>query len=41
LRPTARLIFAGTEASQEDGGFLEGALAAAEAAHEQLDAVTD
>ena len=41
LRQTNRLIFAGTEASPEDGGFLEGALAAAEAAQAQLDAVTD
>jgi monoamine oxidase len=41
LLPTTRLIFAGTEASPEDGGFLEGALAAAEAAHAQLRAVTD
>jgi len=41
LLPTNRLIFAGAEASPEDGGFLEGALAAAEAAHAQLDAVTD
>lgn len=41
LPPTNRLIFAGTEASPEDGGFLEGALAAAEAAHARLDAVTD
>ncbi|WP_372675372.1 MULTISPECIES: flavin monoamine oxidase family protein [Pseudomonadota] len=30
---TARLIFAGSEASPVEGGFLEGALAAADAAH--------
>jgi monoamine oxidase len=36
LLPTERLIFAGTEAASEDGGFLEGALAAAEAAHAKL-----
>ncbi len=36
---TDRLIFAGTEAAPEDGGFLEGALAAAEAAHVSLNAV--
>jgi monoamine oxidase len=41
LRPTPRLIFAGTEASPEDGGFLEGALAAAEAALAHLGAVPD
>lgn len=34
--PTQRMIFAGTEASSEDGGFLEGALAAAEIAHAHL-----
>lgn len=33
---TARLIFAGSESSPVDGGFLEGALAAAEAAHARL-----
>jgi monoamine oxidase len=33
---TARLIFAGSETSAVDGGFLEGALAAAEAAHASL-----
>lgn len=33
IPPTGRLIFAGTEASPMDGGFLEGALAAAETAH--------
>ncbi|MEI4264075.1 flavin monoamine oxidase family protein [Roseovarius sp. D0-M9] len=33
IPPTARLTFAGSEASPIDGGFLEGALAAAEAAH--------
>lgn len=36
LPPTGRLILAGTEAAPEDGGFLEGALAAAEAAHARL-----
>jgi monoamine oxidase len=36
LPPTRRLIFAGTEVSAEDGGFLEGALAAAAAAHVDL-----
>jgi len=36
IAPTARLIFAGTETSAEDGGFLEGALAAAEAAYLRL-----
>src|SRR6056297_3125405 len=36
LPPAGRLIFAGTEAAPEDGGFLEGALAAAEAAHTRL-----
>ncbi len=41
LPPTGRLIFAGTEAAPEDGGFLEGALAAAEAAHASLDAGAD
>ena len=39
LPPTERLIFAGSEAMSEDGGFLEGALAAAEAAHARLDLV--
>lgn len=39
LPPTGRLIFAGTEAAPEAGGFLEGALAAAEAAHDRLRAV--
>ena len=39
LPQTDRLVFAGTEASSEDGGFLEGALAAAEAAHASLGAV--
>lgn len=38
LPPTRRLIFAGTEVSPEDGGFLEGALAAAEAALADLGA---
>jgi monoamine oxidase len=36
LPPTRRLIFAGTEMSHDNGGFLEGALAAAEAAHAAL-----
>ena len=35
---TRRLIFAGTEASSKEGGFLEGALAAAEAAYVTLGA---
>ena len=39
LPPTERLTFAGSEAASEDGGFLEGALAAAEAAHARLDPV--
>jgi monoamine oxidase len=39
LPPTRRLLFAGTEVSPEDGGFLEGALAAAEAALADLGAV--
>ncbi len=30
--PNARIVFAGTEAAPQDGGFLEGALAAADAA---------
>lgn len=33
LPPTRSVIFAGTEMSSDNGGFLEGALAAAEAAH--------
>ncbi len=33
---TERLIFAGSETSPVDGGFLEGALASAEAAHDSL-----
>ena len=41
LPPTERLIFAGSEAAPEDGGFLEGALAAAEAARTRLDAVLE
>lgn len=41
LPPTHRLIFAGTESSQDNGGFLEGALAAAEAAHAALGLVAD
>lgn len=36
LPATQRLIFAGTEATSEDGGFLEGALAAAEIARARL-----
>ena len=39
LPATERLIFAGSEAAPEDGGFLEGALAAAEAAHARLGSV--
>jgi monoamine oxidase len=39
--PTRRLIFAGTEMSHDNGGFLEGALAAAEAAHAALGLFTD
>ena len=38
LSPTERLIFAGSEVAPEDGGFLEGALAAAEDAHARLNA---
>ena len=38
MPPSRRLIFAGTETAAEDGGFLEGALAAAEAAHVSLGA---
>lgn len=41
-RPIAsqsRLLFAGTEAAPTEGGFLEGALAAAEAAYRHLSAV--
>jgi transcriptional regulator GlxA family with amidase domain len=34
--PARRVIFAGTEMSPDNGGFLEGALAAAEAAHAAL-----
>ena len=41
LPPTERMIFAGSEAASEDGGFLEGALAAAEAARTRLDAVLE
>lgn len=40
IAPTKRLIFAGTEATEENGGFLEGALAAAEAAHGRLMALS-
>jgi monoamine oxidase len=39
--PTRRVIFAGTEMSPDHGGFLEGALTAAEAAHAALGLVTD
>ena len=41
LPPTRRLIFAGTETSCDSGGFLEGALAAAEAAHAALGLIAD
>lgn len=41
LPPTRRLIFAGTETSRDNGGFLEGALAAAEAAHAALGIAAD
>lgn len=41
LPPTRRLVFAGTETSHDNGGFLEGALAAAEAAHAALGLVAD
>lgn len=41
LPPSRRLIFAGTETSHDNGGFLEGALAAAEAAHAALGLVSD
>lgn len=37
---SARVLFAGTEAASQDGGFLEGALAAAEAAYANLDRVS-
>ena len=36
LPSTDRLIFAGSECAPEDGGFLEGALAASEAAYDSL-----
>lgn len=36
LPPRRRLVFCGTENAPEDGGFLEGALAAAEAAYGDL-----
>ncbi|MGS4947584.1 flavin monoamine oxidase family protein [Meridianimarinicoccus sp. RP-17] len=39
LAPTGRLFFAGTEIAPEDGGFLEGALAAAEAVYARLGAI--
>jgi len=38
LPSKGRLSFAGTEIAPEDGGFLEGALSAAEAAHAHLTA---
>lgn len=41
LPPTRRLVFAGTETSHDNGGFLEGALAAVEAAHAALGLVAD
>jgi len=41
IPPTQRLIFAGTEATSEDGGFLEGALAAAEMALARLAKAAD
>lgn len=41
LPTTRRLIFAGTETSPDKGGFLEGALAAAEAAHAALRLIAD
>lgn len=41
LPPTRRLIFAGAETSRANGGFLEGALAAAEVAHAALGLVAD
>lgn len=41
LPSTGRLIFAGSEATPEDGGFLEGALAAADAAYGSLNALVD
>jgi monoamine oxidase len=39
IRPTGRVIFAGTETAAEDGGFLEGALASAESAYDDLRAI--
>ncbi|MFC3614916.1 flavin monoamine oxidase family protein [Lutimaribacter marinistellae] len=36
IRPTQKVIFAGTETALVEGGFLEGALEAAETAREQL-----
>jgi monoamine oxidase len=41
LLPTRRLIFAGTEMTDDNGGFLEGALAAADAAHASLERRAD
>lgn len=41
LPTTRRLIFAGSEMSPDNGGFLEGALAAAEAAHAALRLAAD
>ncbi|MCC5968309.1 MAG: FAD-dependent oxidoreductase [Natronohydrobacter sp.] len=40
IPPSARITFAGTEAAPQDGGFLEGALAAADAAYANLDRVS-
>ena len=37
---SARIVFAGTEAASQDGGFLEGALTAADAAYANLDRVS-
>jgi monoamine oxidase len=39
LPSAGRLIFAGSETAADDGGFLEGALAAAEAAHARVAAI--
>jgi monoamine oxidase len=36
IAPTRRVLFAGTESAPGEGGFLEGALEAAEAAHRHL-----
>ena len=40
LNPTARVVFAGTETAVTEGGFLEGALEAAGAAHRHVTRVT-